>query len=182
VEIELLGHSESEVDAGARSGRIAARLRELSSDVHKLSHRLHPAKVDQLGLVTAARSWCGDVARQSALRVDFSAENVPADLPSSISLGVYRVIQESLRNVARHSQAGAALVELVGEAERLRLTITDEGQGFDVNESKRAGLGLVSMQERMRLLQGTIAVYSSPGRGTRIEATVPLPPVPVSAG
>ena len=158
--------SESDIEAGERSGRIAAQLRELSSDVHKLSHQLHPAKVEQLGLVTAAQSWCDDLAKQSGLRIEFSARNVPADLEPGISLCLYRVIQESLRNVVRHSHATAARVELTGETDGLRLTITDEGQGFDVNEATHTGgLGLVSMQERMRLLHGTIAVSSKPGSG-----------------
>lgn len=177
VEMELLGNCESPVEAGARSGRLAARLRELSTDIHRISHQLHPAKVDQLGLVTAARSLCGATARQSGLPIEFSARNIPADLPSNLSLCLYRVIQESLHNVVHHSKAGACRVELIGETDGLRLTIVDEGQGFDVNQAARTGgLGLVGMQERVRLLQGTIAVSSSPGQGTRVEATVPLRP------
>ena len=118
VQMELLGQSESDIDAGERSGRMAAQLRELSSDVHKLSHQLHPAKVEQLGLVTAADSWCDDLAKQSGLHIEFSAENVPADLAPDISLCLYRIIQESLRNVVRHSQAKAARVELSGDNRR----------------------------------------------------------------
>jgi signal transduction histidine kinase len=156
---------------------MAAQLRELAADVHKLSYQLHPVKLDQLGLVTAAQSYCRDLTQQSGLRIDFAAQNVPADLAPNISLGLYRIIQESLHNVVRHSQASAALVEVIGGTDNLRLSITDEGQGFDIHETKRTGgLGLVSMQERMRLLQGTIAVHSSPGQGTRVEATLPLPP------
>ena len=182
VEMELLGSSESDVDAGARSGRMAAQLRELSSDVHKLSHQLHPAKVEQLGLVPAAQSYCRDLAQQSGLRIDFSARNVPADLAPNTSLGLYRILQESLHNVVRHSRTSAARVELIGETDDVRLVITDEGQGFDTHETRRTGgLGLVSMEERMRLLQGRIAVHSSPGQGTRVEATVPVVPAPVPA-
>ena len=182
VEMELLGSSESDVDAGARSGRLAVQLRELSSDVHKLSHQLHPAKVEQLGLVPAAQSYCRDLAQQSGLRIDFSARNVPADLAPNTSLGLYRIIQESLHNVVRHSRTSAARVELIGETDDVRLIITDEGQGFDTHETRRTGgLGLVSMEERMRLLQGRIAVHSSPGQGTRVEATVPVVPAPVPA-
>ena len=73
VQMELLESSESDIEAGERSGRMAAQLRELSSDVHKLSHQLHPAKVEQLGLVTAAQSWCDDLAKQSGLDIEFSA-------------------------------------------------------------------------------------------------------------
>jgi signal transduction histidine kinase len=176
VQVELLSE-ESDIEAGARSGRIAAQLRELSSDVHKLSHQLHPVKVEQLGLVTAAQSWCDDLAKQSGLRIEFSARDVPADLESGISLCLYRVIQESLRNVVRHSHATAARVELTRDTDGLRLTITDEGQGFDVNETTHTGgIGLVSMQERMRLLHGTIAVSSNRGQGTKVEAMVPLLP------
>ena len=176
VQMELLGESESDIDAGERSGRMAAQLRELSSDVHNLSHQLHPVKVEQLGLVTAAQSCCDDLAKQSGLDIEFAAESVPADLAPAISLCLYRIIQESLRNVVRHSQAKAARVQLWGDNGNLRLTVTDNGQGFDMTEASHAGgLGLVSMQERMRLLQGAIAVSSSPGQGTRVEATMPLP-------
>ena len=105
---------------------------------------------------------------------------MPTDLPADISLCLYRIIQESLGNVVRHSQASAARVELVTDTDGLKLTITDNGQGFDINEAKRTdGLGLVSMEERMRLLQGRIEVDSSPGQGTRVEATVPLVPASV---
>ena len=182
VEMELLGSGESDVDAGAQSGRMAAQLRELSSDVHKLSHQLHPAKVEQLGLVPAAQSYCRDLAQQTGLRIDFAARNVPADLAPNISLGLYRIIQESLHNVVRHSQASAALVELIGETDDVRLTVADDGQGFDTQQTKRTGgLGLVSMEERMRLLQGRIAVHSTPGQGTRVVATVPVVPSPMPA-
>ena len=177
VEMELLACGEPKVDSGAGSQHMAAQLRELAADVHKLSYQLHPVKLDQLGLVTAAQSYCRDLTQQSGLRIDFAAQNVPADLAPNISLGLYRIIQESLHNVVRHSQASAALVEVIGGTDNLRLSITDEGQGFDIHETKRTGgLGLVSMQERMRLLRGTIAVHSSPGQGTRVEATLPLPP------
>ena len=174
VEMELIGHAESEIDVGARSGRLAAQLRELSSDVHKLSHRLHPAKVEQLGLVTAARSLCGDVAQQSGLGIDFSARDVPADLSPDLALCVYRMIQESLRNMVRHSRASGGRVELTGQSERLRVTVADEGRGFDAQSPRTGGLGLVGMQERVRLLHGTFAVHSSPGHGTRVEVTVAL--------
>ena len=181
VQMELL-NQESDIEAGERSGRIAARLRELSSDLHKLSHQLHPAKVEQLGLVTAAQSWCDDLAKQSGLCIELSARDVPADLEPGVSLCLYRVIQESLRNVVRHSRATAARVELAGDTHGLRVTITDDGQGFDVNgPTHTGGLGLVSMQERMRLVRGTIAVSSNPGQGTRVEATALLVPTPMPA-
>ena len=177
VEMELLGRGEPGVDAGAEARRMAAQLRELSTEVHQLAYQLHPAKLDQLGLVTAARSWCRDLSQQSGLTIDFSAERVPPDLSTDISLALYRILQESLRNVVRHSRTTAAHVELVSESDDLRLTISDEGQGFDVHEARRTGgLGLLSMQERMRLLQGTITVHSSQGHGTRVEARVPLLP------
>ena len=175
VELELLGRGEPGVDAAVEARRMAAQLRELSAEVHKLAYQLHPAKLDQLGLVTAARSWCRDLSQQSGLRIDFSAEHVPSDLSPDVSLCLYRIIQESLRNVVRHSQTAAARVELAGESDALRLTITDEGQGFDVDEARRTGgLGLLSMHERMRLLHGTIAVRSRPGHGASVEASVPL--------
>ena len=133
--------------------------------------------------MTAAQSWCDEVAKKSGVDIEFSAQNVPADLEPGISLCMYRVIQESLRNVVRHSHATAARVELTAETDGLKLTITDQGLGFDINQTKRtAGLGLVSMHERMRLLHGTIVVSSKPGQGTQVTAIVPLLPMPTPAG
>jgi PAS domain S-box-containing protein len=176
VQLELLGRGQSSEEFQIKAEGLAAQIRDLSKEVHKLSYQLHPAKLDQLGLVTAARSWCRDLA-QAGLQVEFHAADVPNDLLPDTALCAYRVIQEALRNVVRHSGTDRARVELTGAPDGLRLVVSDAGGGFDpAAASLSAGLGLISMQERVRLLHGTIAVQSTPGAGTTVTATIPLAP------
>ena len=174
VELELLGRGQS---GRAVSGfaQLASQIRHLSSEVHKLSYQLHPAKLDQLGLETATRSLCRDVARQSGVRVEFTAASVPPDVPPEVALCLYRIAQEALRNVVRHSRAAAASVDLQADGSALRMTVSDGGRGFDVS-SAAVGLGLLSMRERAHLTKGSMVVESSPDRGTRIVVNVPLAP------
>jgi signal transduction histidine kinase len=176
VELDLLSRDVS----GGASSRIvttlASQVRSISSEIHKLSYQLHPAKLDQLGFVTAARSWCRDVAQQSGVPIEFAADCLPEDVSPDIALCLFRIIQEGLRNVVRHSGAGLARVELRADQHGLRLTIADDGQGFDPRAAAQtAGLGLVSMQERARLVHGTIDVQSQSGEGTSIVVGVPWP-------
>ncbi len=177
VEMELLGRT-SNGDGEERVQRleqVATHIAELSSEVHKLSYRLHPAKLDQLGLVSAVRGFCREVTRQSAIKIEFTQTNVPRDVPREVALCLYRLIQESLQNILRYSRATAAGVRLAFEGDDLKLLITDSGVGFDVETARRkGGLGLVSMEERVRLVHGTIKIQSHPGFGTQITVTVPL--------
>lgn len=176
VELDLLSRDVSGDAPSALITTLATQVRAISSEVHKLSYQLHPAKLDQLGLVTAARSWCRDVTRQSGIRVEFTADHVPADVPPDIALCLFRIIQEALRNVVRHSGAATARVALTGDVRGLRLVIVDDGHGFDGRAAVRAaGLGLVSMQERARLVHGTIDLQAQPGAGTSITVDVPWP-------
>jgi len=154
---------------------LASQIEEISSEVHKVAYRPHPAKLDQLGLQIAAKSWCRDVMQQSESKVEFTASDVPVDIPIDIALCVYRVLQEALRNVVRHSGASSARVELTGTGDSLQLVVSDAGRGFDSSASGGAhGLGLLSMRERVSLLNGHIAVQSRPGEGTRVAVTVPF--------
>jgi PAS domain S-box-containing protein len=182
VEMELLGRSQTQRDSAALVEHLTSQIRDLSSDVHKLSYQLHPAKLDQLGLVTAARGWCRDVAAQSSVPIEFIADGVPDDLPADVGLCLFRLIQEALRNVVRHSGATSASVELSADSAGLRLLVTDQGRGFDpAAAATTGGLGLVSMQERVRLLRGAMVVHSRPGGGTSVVAHVPLPALPTSS-
>ena len=146
----------------------------LSEDVHALSYRLHPSVLDDLGLVEALKAECDRVAGHGELRVDVEASGVPKGLPAEASLCLFRVAQEALSNAARHARASAVTVLLSPSGKGLQLAISDNGSGFDPARSReRASLGLASMRERVRLLQGELDIESTAGRGTTVVAWVP---------
>jgi signal transduction histidine kinase len=175
VQLDLLRRAHAGAAADATIGRIVSEVRELASEVHALSHALHPAKLGQLGLGTAARAWCRDLAAQSSPEIDFQAEAIPVDLDPGVALCVYRLVQETTRNIVRHSRAASATVTVRVEADTLRLVVEDTGCGFDPEATREtAGLGLVSMRERVRSLGGTLSILSRTGHGTRVEATLPM--------
>jgi len=177
VEMELLGRESPLSGTSQHLEHVVARVKGLSADVHKLSYHLHPAKLDQLGLVSAARGFCRELTQQSGIRIEFDHKSVPRDVPADVALCLYRIIQESLQNMVRHSGAREAAVQLHGAGDHLKLLITDSGKGFDLEVARRAGgLGLISMEERVRLVHGSIAIRSRPGDGTRVDISVPLPP------
>jgi PAS domain S-box-containing protein len=148
------------------------RVGEISSDVHHLSRRLHPSTLG-LGLGAALRSLCGGIERQHGVRVVVSCKDVPDAIPSDVSLCVYRVAQEALSNVVKHSEVKTARLELAGESGHLFLRVADAGRGFEPLEAGR-GLGLLSMKERLRLVGGSLMVRSRSFQGTEISAQVPI--------
>jgi two-component system, NarL family, sensor kinase len=159
--------------------RILRDMREqmvsLSEDVHALSRQLHPSILDDLGLVEALRSECAGFSRREEIAVDYRPEKVPANVPKDIALCVYRVAQEALRNVAKHAGVNEAAVTLVAADSELLLLIQDKGAGFDMKSARaQPGLGLSSMAERVRLIEGKFSITSAPARGTTIEVRVPL--------
>jgi PAS domain S-box-containing protein len=148
---------------------------EVSSDLHSLSHRLHPARLDLQGLVAAIGGFCRELASQYELQIQFLHHDVPEQIPTDVTLCVFRIIQEALRNVVKHSKTPAANVELSGTGDEIDLCISDSGVGFNPEVvRKTGGLGLVSMRERLRLIGGRMVVESEPLRGTRIRVRVPL--------
>ncbi|HOW97659.1 MAG TPA: histidine kinase [Kiritimatiellia bacterium] len=177
VELEMAGQSSGPDPAapGDALGEMAAQVQEISADVHKLSYQLHPAKLDQLGLVTTARTLCHELSVQSGLGIGFSHQNVPRDLPAEVALCVYRVLQESLGNAIRHSGATGVSAALRMEEGFIRLEVSDNGKGFDSGRARReGGLGLLSMEERARLVRGRLDIHSRPGHGARVELSVPV--------
>ena len=128
--------------------------------------------MEALGLVTTIKAHCRDLSRQN-LVVDFMSEDVPGNIAAERALSIFRVVEEGLSNVSRHSGASSARVVLVGGDDDLVLRITDNGRGFKTH-GRHPGLGLVSMRERIESLDGTLEVNSVPGRGTVLEARMPM--------
>jgi signal transduction histidine kinase len=160
---------------GTRAGLRALRNRvvELSDDVRGLAYRLHPSILDHLGLAIALQSYVEEFTKRERIRVTFTHRNVPETLPPEIATCLYRVAQEALRNVAKHAHAKRAAMTVWMSGASLHLSIKDSGTGFEPTE--RRGLGLVSMQERVRAVNGVLTIKSQPGDGTQIEVEVPVP-------
>jgi PAS domain S-box-containing protein len=148
---------------------------EIANDIETISHRLHSSKVGYLGLAVAARAFCAEFSGQQKVKIDFVANAVPRHLPSEIEMCLFRVLQEALRNAAKHSGVGQIEVELSAGANDLHLTVRDFGVGFDPDRAlHQNGLGLVSMRERLLLVNGDLTIQSAPSGGTAIQASVPL--------
>jgi signal transduction histidine kinase len=146
----------------------------ITDDVHRLSHRLHSSTLDYLGLVPALQKLASEFSARHGISIAFSHASLPPSLPPEVALCLFRVAEESLTNVARHSRAPSASIRVTSTPHGLELKIEDAGIGFDLTTlASRGGLGFVSMQERLRVLHGTVRVDSAPSRGTRIIAWVP---------
>jgi signal transduction histidine kinase len=151
------------------------KLIEVSEDVHNISRQLHPTILDDLGLVEAVKSECGVFSRRTGIALSFAPDNMPQALPKDVSLCLYRVIQEVLKNIEKHAKTTQAQISMQGFSNSIRLLIQDAGAGFDPHAMKnKAGLGLSSIKERVGFFNGKISVKSEPGRGTEIEVFVPL--------
>jgi signal transduction histidine kinase len=177
VDLDLFGQHppELENDVRAQMEKLSTQVRGLSSEVHRLSHELHPSKLEQLGLVAGLRAFCKDLGAAHHIIVQLEPKDVPRAVPDALALGLYRVAQEALQNVVKHSGARRANVELVFSENEIRLTVVDDGRGFDIQSQRANGsLGLVSMRERVRLLHGQIWWDSKNGEGTRVEVRVPF--------
>jgi PAS domain S-box-containing protein len=158
-----------------RIAEVQRHCSEVAGDVQALSHQLHSSKLDYLGLASALRSFCKEFSQQKSVTIEFKDENVPSRLPKDVSLCLFRVTQEALSNAVKYSGASRISVDLRATPSDIRLEIRDAGVGFNVEEAKEhAGLGLVSMKERVHLVNGTFSVKSERNRGTTIEAIVPL--------
>jgi signal transduction histidine kinase len=151
------------------------RTKKLSSDIHSLSHQLHPSILQHLGLVAATKSLCKEISDQHAIDIEFVHHGVPRSLPGGIALCLYRIVQEALRNVIKHSGAESARIEITGTADELGLNISDNGVGLDLESARmRSGLGLLSMCERLRQVNGTISFMRIEPTGTQIDVLVPI--------
>lgn len=176
IELEQLGNN-MENSLGLRRSveRLKTQAHELAAEIHRLSYKLHPAKLDHLGLAAAIKSLCAELKESEKLNVEFYQTGFPATVDKDITLSLFRIAQESLRNCVKHSQAQSVRVVLTKTRSAIRLLVSDNGCGFNTNSDlMERGLGFISMKERLHLVGGRINVYSKLLRGTRIEVSVPL--------
>ena len=151
------------------------KAQEISSSIHRLSYQLHPAKLDHLGLAAAVKSLCDELSEHREIKIEFRQKGFPALLPQSVTLCVFRITQESLHNVTRHSGAQNAQVLLRRTPKGVHLRVSDSGCGFNVHSPRtKDGLGFISMRERLRLVGGRISIRSQPFSGTQIDVVVPV--------
>jgi len=159
----------------AEVSSLCRKVDELAGDIHSLSHRLHSTKLDHLGLVAALRSLCHEFSKQSPINIEFRCVELPTGLDREISLSLFRVAQEALTNVVKHSDASNGWVDLECSGSHLRLRISDNGVGFESGLiGSKEGLGLLSMRERMQFLGGRLTISSQPSAGAQVEACLPL--------
>jgi len=158
---------------GPKPAELKEQVDRLANDLHRLSHALHPSQLHVLGLVDAIDGCSREMSSQGNLAIEFTHVHVPAIVAPEISLCLYRIVQEALSNIVRHSGARAASITLSGNSEHIALQVTDGGKGFSPDPANE-GLGLVSMRERVRYLGGRLELGSSPNLGTTISVRIPL--------
>ena len=147
----------------------------IAADVQALAYELRPYRLEYLGLAPVVKSFCERLGKQRDMAIDFKCRGLPNDLRLETSVSLIRVLQEALHNSAQHSGSHNVLVELFGTSEAIHLSIRDSGVGFSPQIAlKGSGLGLVSMQERLKLVNGELSIRSQPGKGTTVHACVPL--------
>jgi signal transduction histidine kinase len=184
-QVEQLEHSPSKsvAEGSSQLHEIGQRISEISADIQALSHRLHSPKLEYLGIVTAARSFCKEFSEQHKVEIVFANDDISHTVPREISLCLFRVLQEALQNAVKHSGVRLFKVELRNAPDAIHLTVRDSGSGFDLEEAtKTSGIGLISMAERLKLVDGQLSIDSQPNRGTTIRARVPLSKVARAAG
>jgi len=180
-EIELFEIEQKEAWWQGRSAmnRRLSKIREeivrLCEDVRSLAYKIHPSQLEFLGLAKALKAESDKFSRQAGVAVDADFQNIPDKLPTQAALCLFRVAQEALRNVGRHSKAKAVAIRLTAEKAGIQLVISDDGVGFDSSQRHpEASLGLASMRERVQLLGGKVEIQSKSGHGTTISAWTPL--------
>jgi PAS domain S-box-containing protein len=176
VELQQL-HEDTLVlpEVRSRMGEFQKQITEIADDIQFLSHELHSSKLQYLGIAGAIRGFCQEFSEQQKVEIDFKVHDVPRPLSPDISLCLFRVLQEALHNSAKHSGVRRFEVRLWGTSDEIHLTVKDSGTGFDREAAKESrGLGLISMEERLKLVNGTLSIDSQPKGGTTIHARVPF--------
>ena len=175
IEVGRLERAPAAADAQAGLTALKKTVATLGQDVHRLSRRIHPAVLDELGLAAAVEAECRAFVERGGPPVDLRIDGDVDSASKAARLGVYRVAQEALRNIWQHAGASEVTLSIQRESEALSIDVADDGHGFTPDNGRgRGGLGLASMEERARLLGGRFDVTSAPGTGTRIRVTVPV--------
>ena len=176
VELEQLqASSELPAEIVSRMSTMREETGKISADVQALSHELHSNKLEYLGLSAAVKGFCREFGEHQKAEIDFTSHDLPVRVPQDISLCLFRILQEALRNSTKHSGVRRFEVRLWGTPSEVHLTVSDSGLGFDSEAAKKSpGLGLISMQERVRLVKGTLSIESEPHHGTKVHARVPF--------
>jgi PAS domain S-box-containing protein len=165
----------SDGQVSRRMKEVQERVSDLGSDIQALSHRLHSSKLEYLGLGAAAESFCRELSTGQNIEIAFQSQGIPKNLPQEISLCIFRVLQEALQNAVKYSGARRFEVALSGAWNEIELTVRDSGAGFDPEKTINGhGLGFTSMKERLKIVDGYLAIDSKPQGGTTIHARVPL--------
>ena len=176
IELQQL-HANSLIlpDVRSRLDDLQKRTSEIATDIQSLSHELHSAKLQYLGVARAMRGFCQEFGEQQNAEIEFQSNDLPSHVSPDTSLCLFRVLQEALHNSAKHSGVRHIEVRLWGTSDEIHLTVADSGAGFDLEAAKESrGIGLLSMEDRLKLLKGTLSIDSQPQRGTTIHASVPL--------
>jgi two-component system sensor histidine kinase UhpB len=166
-------------DAQQRLVTLQEQMHTLYDGVRRISHDLHPSTLRLLGLMTALKAHCGELERLHKVHITLIAEGDLGTVPSNVSLSLFRIAQEALRNAVVHGKSRALEVSLAKHDGVVELTISDDGNGFDVDAVRASGrgLGLVSIEERARMIGGTADMTSTPGQGTTVSVRAPLPEI-----
>jgi signal transduction histidine kinase len=173
-EVEQLVRTAGSCETEQKLRTVRRRIESIAQDVKRISHNLHPTTLEHLGLLSALHALCRDFSEHTGISVEFTSDIRSPLLSRDVAIALYRVAQECLTNIGRHSGSQQAQVSLIERSGVLQLTITDRGVGFDINElASKAGLGLVNIRARVRSVGGDVQLTSAPGRGTTV--TVQLP-------
>ena len=163
------------VDVPSRMHSVRKQTLEILADVKLLAHELHSPRLQYLGIATVMSSFCKEFGERKRVEIDFRSDGIPSFVPPDVALCLFRVLQEALRNAGNHSGVWQFDVQLSGTSDEIHLTVSDRGVGFDLATTKTGrGLGLNRMQERLKLVKGSLSIDSKPKRGTILYARVPL--------
>jgi signal transduction histidine kinase len=177
IELDLLQQNSHDLPAevSSRIRQLGKQTSKIAIDIQSLSHELHSSKLEYVGIAAAMRGFCQEFGEKQKVEIDFKTHDLPRLLSANISLGLFRVLQEALHNAAKHSGVRHFEVRLWGTEDEIHLMVSDFGTGFDPEVAKQSrGLGLISMEERLKLLNGAFSIESQPKGGTRVHSCVPL--------